>query len=459
VNLAGESVSGSFRDPSGFLFRHNGSLYRQVNPSYTPHYDHLMRSGLYKALEQQGLLIPHQEAALSLARSQPAYRILQPDVLPFISYPYEWCFAQLRSAALLTLAIQKIALNHGMTLKDGSAYNVQFKGYRPIFIDTLSFEKHSRGQPWIAYRQFCQHFLAPLAVMALRDPRLAQLLRLHIDGIPLDLASSLLPMRSRLSFTLLSHIHLHARSQHYFGGKQVKSQTLSMSKNAMAGLIDNLEQYIRTLKPGKAKTEWGDYYQNTNYSDESLQRKQTLVDELIGYIKPPMLWDFGANTGLFTRIAAKHCRYTVAFDIDQEAVSGCCNVVTRELDEKVLPLFLDLANPSPAIGWNLRERMSLMDRGPADTILALAIIHHLAIGNNVPFSRIAEFLSSLCRWLVIEFVPKADSQVQHMLSSRVDIFPGYCRTEFEREFNALFTIEKSCPILGTERTLYLMRKR
>jgi ribosomal protein L11 methylase PrmA len=459
VNLVTDSVNSSFRDPDGFLFKHAALLYRQVNVSYAPHYDHLMQSGLYQALQGHSLLINHQEAPLTLAQSAKAYRILQPDLLPFISYPYEWCFGQLRAAALLTLRIQKIALEYGMSLKDATAYNVQFKGHRPVFIDTLSFEKYAKGQPWIAYRQFCQHFVAPLALMALRDRRMGQLLRLHIDGIPLDLAATLLPLRSLLSFPLLSHVHLHARSQRYFGAKRIKAGAFSISKNAMSGLLENMEQYIRSLNPFKQKTEWADYYSKTNYSDESIKHKQLLVDELIAGIKPAMLWDFGANSGLFSRIAAKHCGFAVAFDLDQVAVEACFSAVGAERNEKVLPLFLDLTNPSPAIGWSLQERMSLPQRGPADAILALAIIHHLAIGNNVPLAKIAEFFSSLCRWLIVEFIPKDDSQVQQMLASRVDIFPGYCQTEFEREFSAFFSVEKTFPIHGTSRSLYLLRKR
>ena len=197
----------SFRDPSGFLFHHEGTLYRQVNRSYEADYNLLRDSGLYDLLTEKGLLIPHREASLDLARSGEAVRILEPELVPFISYPYEWCFGQLKDAALTTLRIQRRALEHGMALKDSSAYNIQFYNGRPLLIDTLSFEKYREGMPWIAYRQFCQHFLAPLALMCLKDVRLNQLLRIYIDGIPLDLASRILPLKSRFKLPLLTHIH------------------------------------------------------------------------------------------------------------------------------------------------------------------------------------------------------------------------------------------------------------
>ena len=217
------STSGSFRDPSGFIFTVNDTLYRQVNHLYKEEYDLIMSSGLYDHLKKSKTLVAHQEVSLDLSPDpQIAYKVIKPDPIAFISYPYEWCFSQLKEAAILTLAIAKRSLAYGMSLKDASAYNVQFKNGRAIFIDSLSFEKYIEGKPWIAYRQFCQHFLAPLALMAYRDVKMNQLLRTNIDGVPLDIASKLLPLRTRLNFGLLTHIHLHAKSQQRFADKALE---------------------------------------------------------------------------------------------------------------------------------------------------------------------------------------------------------------------------------------------
>ena len=188
---------GSFRDPSGFVYERDGVLYRRVHRSYAAHYDRLMDSGLYAALVGDGLLVPHEEVGPRGGEQDP-YATLRPERVAFVSYPYEWCFSQLKDAALTTLRIQERALGFDMTLKDASAYNIQFHRGRPVLIDTLSFECYEEGVPWVGYRQLCQHFLAPLALMAHRDVRLGGLLRLHLDGIPLDLASTLLPARTRL---------------------------------------------------------------------------------------------------------------------------------------------------------------------------------------------------------------------------------------------------------------------
>jgi len=271
LNQNNEQLSASFRDPSGFLFSRSGVLYRQVNRTYEGEYARLMESGLYAKLVKAGLLIPHVEVDQPPAESEAAYKVIQPERVPFISYPYEWSFGQLKDAALATLSIQRRALKAGMSLKDASAYNIQFVRGKPTLIDTLSFEHYKEGQPWVAYRQFCQHFLAPLALMALKDVRLNQLLRVYIDGVPLDLASELLPSKTHLNFGLLTNIHLHAGAQKRYSGTEVKSRTVTMSKQAMTGLIEGLDSAVRKLEWKPGGTEWGNYYDITNYSDAAFE--------------------------------------------------------------------------------------------------------------------------------------------------------------------------------------------
>ncbi|HJQ14492.1 MAG TPA: hypothetical protein VJ830_07070 [Anaerolineales bacterium] len=451
-------LSSSFRDPSGFLFSRDGVLYRQVNHKYEKEYARLLESGLYDKLIKAGLLIPHVEVTQAPAESELAYKVIQPERAPFISYPYEWSFSQLKDAALATLSIQRRALKVGMSLKDASAYNIQFVRGRATLIDTLSFEIYKEGQPWVAYRQFCQHFLAPLALMALRDVRLNQLLRLYIDGVPLDLASGLLPSKTRLNFGLLTHLHLHAGAQKRYSGTEVKSRAATMSKQAMTGLIDSLDSTVRNLdwKPGG--TEWGNYYDITNYSDSAFEHKKQLVREWSANVKPSLVWDLGANRGVFSRVAGENGAFVVSSDIDPTAVEENYRQVKTEKTENILPLLLDLANPSPSIGWANEERDSFGGRGPADMLLALALIHHLAISNNVPLLQIADFFAKLGKWLVIEFVPKADTQVQKLLVSREDIFPQYTREGFESAFQQRYRIAEAVNVRESERTLYLMER-
>jgi len=460
-------VPSSFRDPSGFVFKRDGVLYRQVNTAYGDDYDHLMGSGLYDALNASGQLVTHTEEDVPASIPDIAYKTIRPEIIPFISYPYEWSFSALKDAALLTLSIHELALDHGMVLKDASAYNIQFVDARPTFIDTLSFERYREGEPWIGYGQFCQHFLAPLALMSYCDIRLLGLSRVFIDGVPLDLASKLLPTRTRLRPSLSLHIHLHAKTQsrHSNAGHDAKADQRTqkrlasgkVSLQAMRGLTDNLRSAVSKLHWKPAGTEWGDYYEDTNYSAADEASKEELVTRFISQIRPEAVWDLGANTGKFSRIASNAGIPTIAFDVDPAAVEKNYLTCIEGRETNMQPLQLDLTNPSPALGWRNAERDSLIERGPADLVLALALVHHLAISNNVPLSNVAEFMASLCRVLVIEFVPKSDSQVQRLLSTRKDIFPDYTPEGFEKAFAAFFDIEEAVVVGKTKRKLYLMR--
>jgi hypothetical protein len=353
-----------------------------------------------------------------------------------------------------------------MTLKDASAYNIQFVHGNPTLIDTLSFEVYNEGRPWDAYRQFCQHFLAPLALMARVDIRLGQLLRVYIDGVPLDLASRLLPFASRLDFGLVTHIHIHASAQARFAdvdvkrvGESANQRVGGMNKNAFLGLIESLEGAVKKLNWKPAGTEWGNYYEITNYTDTAFEHKKRIITGWLETCKPASVWDLGANNGEFSRLASDKGIPTVAWDIDPSAVEQNYQKIKSAKEQNLLPLVLDLTNPSPALGWANAERAGFGQRGPVDIVFALALIHHLAISNNVPVPRLVDFFADLCRRLVIEWVPKSDSQVQKLLRSRKDIFDGYTREGFESAFGARFQIVSALDIPESDRRLYLLEKR
>jgi hypothetical protein len=432
-----------------------------VNQAARPDYDALMGSGLYEELVADGLLIEHHEVELP-GSSPDAYRILRPSELPLISYPYEWSFSQLKDAALTTIEIQKRALARGMSLRDASSYNMQFHDGRLVLIDTLSFEARQEGRPWIAYRQFCQHFLAPLALMSYRDLRLNQLLRVYIDGVPLDLASALLPGRARTRIPLQLHIFSHAKAQLRGGdGRPSGSgKSPSISENALIGILDSLRKGVDGLEVGLTRSTWSDYYEEADhYSPETFEDKKKLVESLIDQIAPEQLWDLGANVGLFSRVASGKGIFTVAWELDPQCVERNYRDAKKEGQTKLLPLVLDLSNPSPGIGWANEERADLIGRGPVDAVMALALIHHLAIGNNVPLQLVAAYLARLSRHLIIEFVPKDDPKVQQLLASREDVFDDYSVEGFESAFGEQFTILSQIALTGSTRVLYLMESK
>lgn len=454
-----QAVDGSFRDPSGFVFTRDGTIYRQVNRSFKNAFDAFVASGLYRELVDDGLLVSHEEVSLDRAATDEACAVLQPERIPLISYPYEWSFGQLRDAALLTLAIQDRALSRNFVLRDASAYNVQFRDGHPLFIDTLSFEPRVEGTPWVAYGQFCEHFLVPLLLMSKQDVRLGMLLRSNLDGVPLELGSHLLPRRTWLNPAILLHVHLHAWAQTRYADAAVTRPNRShrqMSTQAVRALVSGLRRCIEGLDWTPAGTQWADYTSDNSYTDAASRSKRDIVSKAIAGFGAKVVWDLGANTGEYSRAAREAGAQVIAFDIDPAAVERNYRRVRSSGESGILPLLLDLANPSPAQGWAHGERHSLEQRGPADVLMALALVHHLAIGRNLPLDRIASFLARLGRALIIEFVPKSDVQVQRLLRNRADVFPGYTVQGFEEAFGRYFRIDGVDPVADSGRTIYRM---
>jgi hypothetical protein len=451
-------VPGAFRDPAGQVFVADRTLYRSINPSGRAGYERLMQSGLYSALVADRLLIPHDDLGAQPTRPE-AWTIIRPEVVPMVSYPYEWCFSQLRDAAATLLRIQSRALEFGLSLKDASAYNVQFVGGHPVLIDTLSFEP-ARPGPWVAYRQFCQHFYAPLLLASAADPDLGRLSQLFIDGVPLSLASRLLPRRTYLKAGPLMHIHLHAAASGRLASKSRPDGSLKKRRDGRATplVIESLERAIAALKP-TARSDWASYYTDQpSYETAAFARKVQTVTEWIDRLRPRLVWDLGANTGQFSKIAAQYSSNVIAFDRDPVCVDLLYREVKRERIETILPLFTDFTSPGPAIGWANEERMTLEQRGPADLLLALALVHHLAIGNNVPLEDFANYLARLGRHAIVEFVPKSDPMVQQMLADRDDIFDAYDAKSFERACLSAFRIVERVTLPPSERTLYFLSR-
>lgn len=449
--------SASFRDPDGFVFYDQGILRRYLSPEIAAEFDSL--KPLYEALQAEGWLLNHSTPE----KREDGSLVLTPEPLDFMSYPYEWCFSQLKDAARLTLAIQRKALEFGATLIDASAFNVPLHQGKPVFIDLPSLRLRKDGEPWAGYRQFCEHFLAPLAIMSAHGHGAQRLTSLHIDGIPLGLASSMLSWQTRLKTGLGAHIHLHAKQQGRGGASSPETSKAApqISENGLKGLIDHLDATVASLTLPGEKTIWGDYYDATNYSSGAMAAKERVVAELIDRVTDTLhtCWDFGANDARFSRLAAQRGLFTLALDLDPAAIEHAWAEVQKRKETNLLPLVMDLTDPSPARGFAHTERDSLQARGPADLGLALALIHHLAIGHNIPLRRLAAFFADNCRWLILEFVPKADSQAQRLLSSRRDIFPTYHEEGFQEAFEPYFTFRANARIEGSQRTLYLLERR
>ena len=397
------------------------------------------------------------------AAAPGAVAVIRPRRIGFISYPYEWSFSQLKEAALLTLELQSRALDAGMRLKDASAYNIQFDGGVPLLIDSLSFEVAEATEPWPAYRQFCEHFLAPLALMSQRDARMGLMLRDFIDGIPLDLAASLLPGRSRLNFGVLSHLHLHAGAQRRAAREGPPASGAPrpqrrVSATGQRALLDSVRRTVAGLR-WEPSSHWTEYATTTSYSDAATASKAQIVREMLAAVGGASAWDLGANTGVYSAMAAEAGYRVVAWDQDAGSVEAHWRRVRGGGNPAILPLVLDLANPSPAIGWALEERRSFLERGTPDLVMALALVHHLAIGNNVPLPRVAGLFARMAPHAIVEFVPKEDPMTRRLLDARRDIFEEYSLDGFRAAFGEPFEIVRESPITDSPRTLFLLKRR
>lgn len=439
----------SFRDPSGYVYYDNQKVYRRVNKVYFKEYDYFIKSGLYDELKNNGYIVGLKEV-----NRTSNYIDLEVDTIPFISYPYEWSFDEYKDAAILTLSIEEIALKYDMTLKDATSYNVQFLDGKPIFIDILSFIFYKDGDPWGAYGQFVRHFICPIVLMSSVDIHLNSLMRNYIDGIPLDVCSNILGHRG--GFFAYQHIKLHNKTI-IKNDNNTDVRKVYIKKISLLNMIFMMKNGISNLKIKDTITEWDNYYNNTNYDSEAFKSKSSIVDKFLKYInlnKNDIIWDLGANDGKYSIIASKYSN-VIAFDIDVNAVNR--NYLNNKNgNNNILPLVLDLFNPSPSIGFDLKERKSINERGGARCIMALALIHHLSISNNTSFSMIALSFSKLSKYLIIEFVPKNDSKVKRLLSTREDIFSNYNEEEFEKSFEKYYKIVKKEKVKDSFRVIYLM---
>jgi hypothetical protein len=448
----------SFKDPSGFVFESEGTIYRQVNQYYAAQYRQLIDSGLYKQLVDRKQLIAHEEVNANLTNSAAWYTTLQPELISPISYPYEWCFEQLQDAALLTLSVLKTALQHGMILKDATPYNIQFHKGKPIFIDTLSFDTYDPKQPWIAYRQFCQCFLFPLYLEYYLKTDIQKVLSTYIDGIPVDFVAKLLPLKSRLSLGVWLHVYLqHSATT---SSRANTKQTAAFSKKKLLDVISHLHNIITNFPANKPyKTTWSNYYDDTILSKEYLQEKEKIIQEFCQQTQARTVLDLGANDGYFSRLFASQNRQVIATDSDNRCISRLYQEVKQKNVQNILPLLLDIANPSPAIGFHNQERAAFHQRIKTDLVAALALVHHLVIGKNISLPVLAAYFNDIAPELIIEFVPKEDEKVKQMLATRPDTFIDYDQAHFEQYFSKYFdTLEKKM-VTGTSRTLYRMKRK
>ena len=439
-------------------------MFRTVTSRAAPHYEQLRDSGALREWIERGWVIKTTERPLRDATDagmRNARYLLEHARVPFISYPYEWSFGQLKAAALLHLDLVADALTRGLHLSDASGYNVQFLGANPVFIDVLSFRQYQRGDYWLGQRQFSEQFLNPLLLRALLGIPHNAWLRGSPEGIPSADLNAALPLTRKLSWNVFSQVTLPARVERKQAATRAgpTAPRRPLPRAAYRGLIDQLRHWVSKLAARDATPSvWREYESMGTYADDERRRKRAFVDEFIAAAPPAMLWDIGCNTGDYSEVALRaDARYVVGFDADQGALDAAyARASAGDLD--FLPLFLDAANPSPNQGWQQQERCGIEARGPADAILALALVHHLAIGRNVPLPSVLAWLTTLAPRGVVEFVPKNDPAVQRMLAGREDVFDAYDVANFESALTSHARILRAETISTAGRRLYIFER-
>jgi len=456
----------SFRDPAGYVFEHAGEIFRAVHPEAVEDVEALFSSGLHDTLVDDGLLVRHRRATPSGVTLPAGWLVLQADRLPVISYASEWTDAQLQAAGELTIELQRRALHHGLSLKDATAFNVQFVGSRPVFLDVLSFTRlESSGTAWPAYRQFCQQFLAPLALRRYVPDSMTG--DIGLDGVSLQLASRSLPARTWLMPGLALHVHLHARmastrpnpARRHAGGSGSATATVEFRLR----LADSLASVLRRLGTASRASHWTGYRQNNVYSDDAAVGKRRFVEQVARQSGARRAVDLGANDGHYARALADLGIACTAVEVD----AACCELIygtttASPYDRLVNTLRVDLTNPTPAHGWAHEERASFVERMRCDLTLSLALVHHLAITHQIPFGRIARFLAQLAPDAIVEYVPPQDPMVQQLLAARTGITPSFLHGLSEECFQAAFDAHFTCaarsmPLEG--RVLYHFKQR
>lgn len=456
-SILGNRDPSSFRDPSGHIYVESGVVLRRINPSYFPQFKMLMESGLYAFLSDANMLVKHELIEESTER-----KIIRPDQISLITYPYEWCFSQLKDAAILTLSTHLAALNHGMVLKDATAFNIQFVNGKPLFIDTLSFDFYHDNDPWVAYGQFCRHFLAPLLLMKYVAPDLNRLQALYLDGVPLEYASSMLPLKTHFISQIKMNIHMHAKALQKHKEKFISTKKPRLAVSAHKNIIKSMIGFISELD-FSIRSEWGTYYDFTNYEDDAFKFKEQIVSDWIKKCGTKKLWDIGGNNGHFARLVKESCDLIVCTDIDPVAVDNNYRECRRCNEQSIVPLVVDYTNPPSSLGFDNAERFDFftrMKKLQLDCVLALALIHHLSISNNCSFEMLAGSFNQFADDLIIEFVHPTDSWAEKLLKSKREsrhLFDFYNKENFEAAFCRFYRIVESVAVPSSERTLYLMR--
>lgn len=456
---------GSFQDRESRVVYFDNRIFRALSPRALSAWDLLQGKPFFQRMVTEGKIIPSRQVESPDIRGilTEEAGLLEHQRIQAISYPYEWSFGMLKDAALLHLELLLAALDEDMMLKDSSAYNVQWQGAHPVFIDVGSFEALNLGAPWVGYRQFCQMFLYPLLLQAYKNVSFHPWMRGSIQGISPQDFCNLLSLPDLLKPGVFVHGFLHARLQQDFADLATGSEAVGelkatrYSPEMIRGILQGLQKIIGNLDWQEKHSTWSDYADHNTYDTQARQEKAAFVEQVIAQCHWPLVWDIGCNAGNFSRIAARNADYVLALDSDHLTVEHLYQRLKQEKIGNILPLVYNLADPSPGLGWQGQERKPLEERAKPDLILCLALIHHMVIQHNIPLKDFVNWLAGFNSSLIIEFVDREDPMVKRLLTFKQDNYKDYEPANFERCLGEAFHLERKQTLSTGTRTLYYCR--
>ncbi len=456
-----ESVydSGSFRDPNSRVWREGNRVLRGLNEVAAAEFAALTATSFYRGACKAGDLVSSEVVETDTSEGSDWALVLEHGPIDVITYAHEWSFSMLQDAASLTLKLLRAAIDEDMTSKDATPYNVQFVGAKPTFIDIGSFETHRTGEPWWGYRQFCQMFLYPLMFTAYKDLPHQPWMRGAVDGITPEQARRVLQGRRHAGRGLIPHVWLHAKADRRFSGGSADTvkdlKRAGYNKKIYIGLVDRLRKLVDNMSWNRSDSEWADYSERSHYASNDLLSKADFVRGVVAQRQRSQVWDIGANDGMFSRIAVERADVVLALDADALVVDRLYRALREDGTEGIIPLVVNLADPTPGIGWRGTERPPLTERSRPELVLALAVIHHLALTHNVPTAAIFDFLIDLDTEVVLEVPAESDRMVKELKShKRAGTHDAYTLGVIEAQINERFDVRQRSELPGGTRVLF-----
>lgn len=466
-----ERIPNSFKDPMGFVYKEGPDIYRVVLNGFAKEWQELIESNLFFDLQKRGYLqkskiLPLEDYRdkISVFPENIIAVIRHEEKIPCISYPYEWSFSMLRDSALFHLDILKFCLGRRFILKDGTPYNIQFKGINPLFLDIFSVMPYTKGFPWVGFNQFSQQFLFPLFLLSYKKIPFHPYLRSRLGGIDIYSIKKFFSSVDVFKPGIFTYIFLPLFFQKTFAlfSDSIKEKISSagiINERIIIKNVNRLYKLIQSLKPPQQFSLWRSYQENSPYNYQDKKAKSEFVRNEVREFKPRFLLDLGTNTGEYSLALTLFCDYIVSVDFDHDSI----DVLYRRLKDKkiknVLPLIIDIVNPSPDLGWNFEERPSFFKRVNPDMVLCLALIHHIVISNNIPVQEFVNWLVKLTPNLIVEFVSKKDPMVKALLKEKRDIYNNYNEKFFEVCLKKYGDIEKKLKLPSGLRTLYYFKRK